>query len=179
MIRDKLNVGVGVPKVWRLFRSTAIFRRLVLITFLMLVAGCGGKRLAPTPNLYWATGDHRFDEVPEPWRHADTTILYGTDRVGMPDEQIGIGYGHRRSHSLAVGETTVRFGEDLAWEDLVEASITKQRSNEIDMDLVHVEELVRLPASNTPSELTDDGRFVEQAESTPFACAGVDGIPTK
>lgn len=138
-------------------------RLAILIVFHTIVAGCGPTLLAPAPNLYWATGEHPFDEVPELWRTTDTKILYATDRLGETNERIGIKYDYRRSHSVVFGEMTVRFGDDLTWEELVEASITKKRQRDIPMRLVHVEELVRLPPSNTAMELTDDEEFVEPA----------------
>jgi esterase/lipase superfamily enzyme len=140
--------------------------RVALLIVLQAVdAGCSGRiPLAPAPNLYWATGEHPFDDVPEAWRTTDIEILYATDRVGEADDRAGVAYDHRRSHSVAFGKATVEVGDDLSWEELVEASITRKRRREIPMKLARAEEVVRLPPSNTAMELTADDEFVVPAD---------------
>ena len=161
MTTNQMNSAIRSQILATASRSIRAKHLALLIVLLTVVTGCAPTPLAPTPNLYWATGEHPFDEVPEPWRTTDTKILYATDRLGETDERIGIKYDYRRSQSVVFGEATVQFGNDLTWEELVEESITKKRQRDVPMKLAHAEELVRLPPSNTPMELTDDGEIVE------------------
>ena len=165
MTTAQLNSAIRIQIFAGSCRTIQALRFAILIVLHAVVTGCGGGiALAPAPNLYWATGEHPFDDVPEPWQTTDVDIFYATDRVGETDEEVGVAYDHRRSHSVAFGEATVQIGDDLTWDELVEASITKNRPREIPMQLARVDELVRLPPSNTPMELTDDGSFVVPAD---------------
>jgi len=164
MTITRLHPAIKIRLFMDWSRRTQAMRLALLLLLHTVVTGCGGHTLAPTPNLFWATGEHPFDDVPEAWQTTDVEIFYATDRRGEADDQVGIAYGYGRSHSVAFGEATVQIGDDLTWEELVEASTTKKRRRKIPMNLVRVEELVRLPDSNTPMELTDDDEFVESAD---------------
>ena len=82
--------------------TTRLNSAIGLLLLQVMLAGCAsGIPLAPSPNLYWATGQHPFDDVPEIYRTADTSIIYATDRIPEPDEEVGTAYSYRRSPSLA------------------------------------------------------------------------------
>jgi esterase/lipase superfamily enzyme len=128
----------------------------LLLLLSVLGAGCAaGPQLSPAPNLYWATGQNPFGEVPEAFRTPDIELVYATDRRPIESEDDGQAYDHNRSHSLAMGIATVRIGEDLTWDEIVQASTTSQRSRRIPMSVVAIEEIARLPASNTPQIFID------------------------
>ena len=134
---------------WFMLSSAALFS--------LFGMGCAGPMLAPTPNLYWATGEHPYDDVPEVYRTTQTEIIYATDRIR---EDLGAGrlhYGYGRSHSLALGVATVSMGGDeMTWEQLAEASTVRNRSREVPLELTGVREFVRLPPSNTSLYVVDD-----------------------
>lgn len=135
---------------------------MVLLPFLGM--GCAGPTLAPTPNLYWATGEHPYDEVPEVFQTILTEIVYATDRVRETNRQGEHHYGYHRSHSLALGIATVKMGrEDTTWDDLVAASTVKDRTRNIPLALTQVQELVCLPPSNTPLQRIND-EWIEPPE---------------
>ena len=84
----------------------------LMLSALVLAAGCGGPVLMPTPNLYAFTPDNPFPDVPTCFRTSTVDVLYATDRAAESDTAKNPQYGYRRSRSLAFGMTTVRIGKD-------------------------------------------------------------------
>ena len=80
---------------------------LMAISFAL---GCTGPMLAPAPNLYWATGVHPYDDVPQALRGTTVDIIYATDRTSEQNSAGELEYGYGRSHSLAVGLATIEMG---------------------------------------------------------------------
>jgi hypothetical protein len=72
-------------------------------------------------------------------------------------------YGYGRSSSLAFGTTVVDLGEDISWEDLVQASRTQQRLKKIPLARKELVELIRGPNGPIPYKVID-GQIVEDAE---------------
>ncbi|MCZ6835846.1 MAG: alpha/beta hydrolase [Planctomycetota bacterium] len=137
-------------------------RSIVLLPLLMviIVAGCSGPTLAPTPNLYWATGKHPYDEVPEVFQTPNVEIVYATDRIREMKNNGQHHYGYHRSHSLALGVATVEMGSHgTTWADLVEASAIRERPRPVPLKLGQVQEIVRLPHSSPASIVVDDKLF--------------------
>jgi len=127
-------------------------------------AGCQGPVLAPTPNLYWATDERPFDDVPEALQSNVVEIVYATDRKPIVGDDGKLRYGWGRSHSLAAGMCKVEIGKDISWDELVEASTTRHRKKELPLRLIEIDETVRLPPSNTPRVLLDDGGWAHSPE---------------
>ena len=126
-----------------------------------LFIGCSsGTPFAPAPNLYQASEDHPFDEVPEAWQDAEVEIFYATDRIDDADEGEPTTYGHGRSQSVVFGKADVRIGTDLSWKEVVEASTSEDRPSEIFLELNQAKEIARLPESNRALELTPEDMFV-------------------
>ncbi|MCZ6835845.1 MAG: alpha/beta hydrolase [Planctomycetota bacterium] len=145
-------------RLWKL-ASACSFLMVVLVG-----SGCAGPVLARTPNLYWATGEHPYDEVPEVFQTPNVEIIYATDRVRETDKYGQHHYGYHRSHSLAMGIATVEMGrEGVTWEDIKAASIVKERTRTIPLTMGEVQEIVRLPPSNTPLDVVGDD-LVEKPE---------------
>ena len=69
----------------------------------LVVAGCGGPELMPTPNLYTMTDDNPFPDVPPALRTSTVDVIYATDRVPEGDVTKDPRYGVGRSKSLAFG----------------------------------------------------------------------------
>ena len=135
----------------------------LILSALILAAGCGGTMLMPTPNLYALTPDNPFPDVPSCFRTNTVDILYATDRAPESDIAENPKYGYRRSRSLAFGVTTVRIGKDLSWDALVAASRSALRPTELPMGTDGTRELGRFPA--TPSKTVErDGRTVDAPE---------------
>ena len=137
--------------------------RLVLVAIALFTFGCGGPTLVQSPNLYTQGGEHPFDDVPERFQNNRVDLIFATDRkpIEKEDEEDGeTRYGFGRSQSLAIGTCTVTIGDDLPWQDLVEASITEKRKKKLPLAVVDIQELVRFPRSST--DLSEkDGKYFE------------------
>jgi esterase/lipase superfamily enzyme len=136
------RTGAGrVPSV-----ASGAFTFVAMIVILV-AAGCGGKpQLMPTPNVYAGGGSAPFADVPPALQSNTVEVLYLTDRApeeGSTPQQPN--YGHKRSRSVAFGVCEVRFGEDVSWEELVEASTHKKRSVKLAVEMTKATELCRFP----------------------------------
>jgi esterase/lipase superfamily enzyme len=79
------------------------------------------------------------------------------------DENGNLKYGYERSASLAFGTAVVDLGEDISWEELLEASRTQQRLKKIPLKMGELHEIVRGP--NAPIPFTEvDGKIVEEPD---------------
>lgn len=115
------------------------------------VTGCEHTGLMKTPNIYIATDDDPFSTMRPGQKKVTVDLLYATDRQpeDEPDEIHGLGiqYGHQRSDSLAFGTTTVALGENVSWEELHEASLSRNRKRRLVPALVNTVETGRFPPS--------------------------------
>ena len=128
--------------------------RFVLVGLSALcISACEHTGLMKTPNIYLATNLDPFAALPPEKQKVTVDLLYATDRV--PEEDVeephgrGIQYGHHRSDSLAFGRATVALGEHVTWEDLHEASLSRQRNRRFVPFLEETQELGRFPASQS------------------------------
>ena len=127
-----------------------------LCTVLLLVGGCSSKKyLMPTPSIYTQPDWNPFADVPPALRGDTASVLYITDRVPETATPKPLAYGHRRSRSAAFGEAVVRFGNGLSWDDIVAASRTEKRSDEVELNLVSTTELARFAKTPPTLVLTD------------------------
>ena len=139
-------------------------RRHFGILLVVVLAGCStGRPLMPTPNVYAGAGDEMFTGLPDAFESATVELIYVTDRAPEPDEDGNVQYGFGRSNSLAVGTTVVDLGQNVTWEDLVEASKNENRTIDFDLQLVSTSEVARLPPVPTPYTVVD-GRIVEDPD---------------
>ena len=118
---------------------------LALLTSLgaLVLAGCAGPALPPTPNLYVQGDAAALVDMPPDRQTVDIELLYATDR--MPAEHAKTPaqrYDGRRSPSLALGRATVRLGRELSWDTVRDESLDP-RGRRIPVELTAVEELVR------------------------------------
>ncbi len=135
----------------------------LLCGFSIALAGCKGRTLPLTPNLY-ASGENPFLDLPESLRTTDVEILYVTDREPIFSEGADITYGAGRSPSVAFGQATVSMGEG-SWEDLLTSTLDRRKSNSVPIAVTSVEELFRFPSSITPPVLID-GQYVNDPQVT-------------
>jgi esterase/lipase superfamily enzyme len=133
---------------------------LCLLILALLLTGCSGQRLLmTTPNVY--LGDHRdfYGTLDPRLKTTEVPLFFVTDRAPEWDEEGNLRYGSDRSNSLAFGKVVVELGRDATWEELVEASRTRQRVKPFALEILEVEELVRGPTSPIPFNEVD-GRIV-------------------
>jgi esterase/lipase superfamily enzyme len=131
-----------------------------IAVLLGLAAGCGGRELIPTPNLFVRSAEDPFAAVPEPFRTNRVDVLYLTDRTRVETDDGSVKYDHGRSESLAFGSATVTFGDDVSWEALVAASRTDDREISLGLSVSSVEEKSRFP--ETPFPLIEDKSWPEE-----------------
>lgn len=126
---------------------------------LLLVAGCAGKDrlLMPAPNLYTQpNAPELFTDLPNELQNSQIDLLYVTDRGHETDENGGLAYGYERSRSVAFGSAIVSIEPTMSWEALERASVERDRSTKLKLELTSIEELGRFP--ETPAQIvTIDG----------------------
>ncbi len=147
----------GISKLSRL-------RSYLFFGLLLCLAGCAGTRLMmPTPNLYLDEGHDRYGDLPPPLKSKEVSLFYITDRVPEEDKEGNLRYSYGRSSSLAFGTAVVDLGVDITWEELLEASRTKNRPKKIVLKLGVIEEIFRSPDFPIPFKEVD-GQIIEQSD---------------
>ena len=128
---------------------------------MLVLCGCAGPSLPTTPNLYGQGDSAAMEDTPADRRTVEVELLYATDRMPVEGDDAQLkGYDERRSHSLALGRATIRMGDELSWEELLQESLDP-KGRRVPLDVVSVEELVRFPSSIwlpiwTDGELQED-----------------------
>ena len=145
-----------------------------LVVLISAGAGCGNKppQLMPTPSLF-ARGDvNPFLDVPAELQSNKVDVLYVTDRaMEQGGSQKAPRYGYGRSRSVAFGTCQVEFGKNVSWDQLVEASRSRQRSVDLPVLVASTTKLCRfpptprtlLPASGHEREADEAERQAEDA----------------
>jgi esterase/lipase superfamily enzyme len=142
----------------------------LVLSALILAAGCGGTALMPTPNLYAFTPDNPFPDVPLCFRKNTVDVLYVTDRASESDLAQNPRYGYRRSRSLAFGVTTVQIGKDVSWDTLVATSRSAARPADLPMSTTEMPvetvecdgQIVDVPAIADTPEVAEVRRAAEE-----------------
>ena len=115
-----------------------------------LLAGCAGKQLMPTPNVYVDAPNDPFANVVPQFRTNRVDVLYITDRQPKPKADGTMAYGAGRSPSLAFGSCEVAFGQDVSWDTLVGQSRQRERSFRLPVRIRSLTEQGRFPATPLP-----------------------------
>ncbi len=150
-----------------------------LLACAMLIVGCAESRqLMPTPNVYTDEKTTLFEALPQEYTSTQVELIYVTDRAPETDEAGNLHYGFGRSNSLAIGTTVVDLGQNMAWEDLVEASRTHTRFGDYELHLVSINEFTRLPPTPIPYQVID-GEIVEDPEAVAARDASVAVLKTE
>ena len=141
-----------------------------LVALALLVVGCTGYPLGPTPNLYLKHRQQPFEGLPAALRSTSADILYVTDRrPDNPEYPRGDDpqYGFHRSKSAAWGLARVSFGQDIDWQGLTAASTSNvtpaEGGQRPELSLERVTELGRFPPTPWPYTVVD-GRVVDVPE---------------
>ena len=136
---------------------------LVFSAFLLLAACSGSRVMMPTPNVYVDADADPYTSLHQELKNTEVPLFYITDRLPEKDENGNLKYGYGRSASLAFGRTVVDLGDDLSWEQLLEASRTQKRLDDVKMKVQELHEIVRGPS--TPIPYTEvDGVVVEDPD---------------
>lgn len=134
-----------------------IMRNVGILVLSALLSACATERtMMPTPNLHLEPDEDIYSELSEGLRSTEVKLFYVTDRVPEQDENGNLTYGFGRSPSLGFGTAVVDLGEDITWQELVEASRTRHRLKPVNLQLGEVTELVRGPDSPLPYKEVDD-----------------------
>ena len=143
----------------------------LVFTFALLLAACSGQRvMMPTPNVYVDSDTDIYSGLHQDLKSTQVPLFYITDRQPEKDENGNLKYGYGRSASLAFGSTVVDLGEDITWEQLVEASRTEKRLAKVQMELLEITEIVRGPNAPIPytavnGKIVEDPDFVAQRDA--------------
>jgi esterase/lipase superfamily enzyme len=126
-------------------------RYILLLLLLLSISACGSLHpLVASPNLYIEGDGYTLGNASPTLKTTTPDIFYVTDRKPLISADGGMGYGSGRSASMAFGAATVRFGEDLSWTELRNASGATKRKPEIVLTLGNVAEIVRFPETPLP-----------------------------
>jgi len=138
-------------------------RWLIFCTAVLLTACSGQRVMMPTPNVYVDSGTNVYAGLHQNLKSTEVPLFYITDRQPEKDENGNLKYGFERSASLAFGSTVVDLGEDITWEQLLDASRTDQRLDKVPLELREITEIVRGPNSPIPYTAVD-GKIVEDPD---------------
>jgi len=132
------------------------FKRWNIVFLILLVSACSTTRkLVSTPNIY--RGNGKFPKT----RNSELKpqIIYVTDRNSFKDGE-KLKYDAKRSRSLAYGKATVEFSGAENWSDLVQASQSSKRDNNIEVKLLKIDEISTFPETPILFE-KKNGKLVE------------------
>ncbi len=142
--------------------------RRVLGTIALVVAAAAlpacQRTLAPSPNLYTQSDVNPFENVVPEYQNNKVEVIFATDRVPEVESESGrLKYTWHRSPSLAFGVTTVEFGKDVPWEDVVQASTSTRRKVGMPIRVRDTEELFRLNPKPYKFEM-QNGHLIEDPD---------------
>lgn len=137
----------------------------------LLVCGCAGPRLMPTPNVYRQTPTDPFAAVPVVFRTNTVDLLYVTDRLREREADGVYQYGFQRSPCLAFGSCVVSIGGDVSWDTLVTESREAKRHTALPLRLRWVEEKGCFPDTPIILARTPEGYAWEGQATTHFDLA--------
>jgi esterase/lipase superfamily enzyme len=124
---------------------------VVLLLTVIALAGCATSRsLMPTPNLYAAGREEPFVNISPELKTNRVELFYVTDRKPEKDKNGRLAYGYGRSNSIAFGMTTVKIGENVSWEKLLENSRRRERTEDLELSMGPIVEKGRFPPTPLP-----------------------------
>ena len=138
---------------------------LIIVGIALVLVGCAGQRvMMPTPNVHLEPDYDVFGTLDPGLKTTDLQMFFLTDRAPEQDDEGNLRYGYRRSGSMAFGRVVVEMGQDITWEELVEASRKQRRLKPVALEIIKVEEFIR--SAKTPIPFTEvDGKIVIEPEA--------------
>lgn len=122
----------------------------------LLLIGCAGRSLMPTPNAYVGAEQAKvYQNVPLELQSNEVDLLYVTDRIPETADDDKLTYGHGRSPSVAFGSAVVEIGKNISWAELVELSLVRERSKSTKLRMSKIRELDRFPDTPYPAAVVD------------------------
>jgi esterase/lipase superfamily enzyme len=120
---------------------------MFVIAIPLILAGCATTHpMMPTPALYsGAQAKPLFPGAPARSRSPTLDVLYITDRAPAKGANEASPYSADRSRSMAWGSTTVKFGDNVGWDELVKESTETDRAVPLNLSLGPTKELGRFP----------------------------------
>jgi len=138
-------------------KQAHIFLPLLVV---LVLCGCKGRELMPTPNLYVGSEEDPFANVAPVYRTSSVELLYLTDRKPAETRDGVLEYGYGRSASVAFGTCSVEIGKGVNWDTLVENSRVHKRTVDLPLKIVSISELGRMPGTPFPMQ-EDGGKLVD------------------
>ncbi len=139
-------------------------RALIFLALCLSLSACAvGFSLAPTPNLYREGTNYPEAGVAPVLRTASPSIFFVTDRV--PE---GASYGSERSESMAFGAATVKFGQELSWQELLTRTRADSTEKVSTLWVPEVEEFVRFEETPLPYRRVGDRLSVVPASAAAY-----------
>jgi esterase/lipase superfamily enzyme len=136
--------------------------RWLILCLAVLLTACSGQRvMMPTPNVYKDADTEIYTNLHPDLKSTEVPLFYVTDRQPEQDENGNLKYGFNRSNSLAFGWAVGYLGQDISWEQLLEASRTQKRLDSLPLELTELTEIMRGPQAPIPYREVD-GKIVEE-----------------
>lgn len=152
--------------------TEARFPMVIALAALLGLAGCATTHpMMPTPVLYIGTkAKLLFTKATAAVSTPPLDLLYITDRAPAQSPGEAQPYSSERSRSEAFGSTTVLFGEDMTWDELVKQSLQVERKHAVNLKLGPTKEIGRFPIipyqlAVTPTGLTRVPAVVDAHEA--------------
>jgi esterase/lipase superfamily enzyme len=123
---------------------------LSLVGIFFVLGGCKSPSLPKTPTLYAGQEVTPLDKVSPAFQTPEIEILFATDRTRADKKDGSVGYGAKRSLSMAFGRCVVGIGGDRSWEEVVEDSLDPRRSTGVPVEVLSREEIIRFPETSWP-----------------------------
>lgn len=139
--------------------------KLCLFITLLFLSACSTTHTLPTtPNIYSASTPYPVENIAAAEQGMQSEIFYVTDRTTIREAEVLVGYEKNRSESMAFGTATVKYDENLSWNELVEISQAKATRPSVDVELTKISELHRFPATPLIFSVTPDGIITDLEE---------------
>lgn len=142
-------------------RQSNFFRVLFACCLLPVITACSTvHKLAETPNIY-AQADYPAEDISLAEQGTSPKIYYVTDRERNTEEGEVNSYSQKRSPSMAFGEASISYDEDLSWKELVDISQTQTDRETVKVEIDTAEEISRFPATPLIFNVTPEGIVVD------------------
>ena len=140
--------------------------RLFILAISIFLCACSSEKyLMPTPSLYVGNDIAGFDKVPPALQNNAIDLLYVTDRKPEYDELNNFNYGYQRSLSAAFGTVSIKLNPAMSWDELVEESQKKIRTQKIELNIASISEQGRYPETPYPVIKDNKGDIIEDPAS--------------
>lgn len=148
---------------WR-NRIFVLIKKPFLFFLFQLLSACGTTHLlVDTPNLYGYKSGYPSSRIPARFHTTTPEIFFVTDRHRETTSDGLPRYGTKRSGAMVFGKARVAFGQNLTWKELIRASSSILRDQDIPLSLVTTREIVRFPETPIPATL-ENGQFTPLPE---------------